>query len=743
MKNPPQSILLCLGFLLISQIINAQLWKPIDYHQKLSHLALETRKNMPSQFDLFALAAVDFGAFLKNAPSKASPFSSGIVIAIPSGNGVLKNYKIVEASVLSAGLQKEFPGIRSYTGHGIEDPTARIHFSFSKIGFHGMITSAHHGTLYIDPYTKNKQHYISYFKSDLEEHSERFQCLVANEFGGKSTSNSSSNLVNANDGILRTFRLALACTGEYAQFHLENQGIPDEASEATKKEAVLAAMNVTMTRVNSIFERDLAITMAIVDDNLDLIFLDPETDAFTNDETQALMAESQTVCDAVIGRSNYDIGHTFSTGGGGLAVLRSPCTSSKARGVTGIRNPIGDDFDINYVIHEMGHQFGASHTQNNDCNSTEKSVEPGSGSTIMGYAGICSPNVQRNSDSYFHAINIAEMWENITEGSGTCGLQLATNNMPPTADAGSDFTIPASTPFILQGIGLDPDSDDLLSYCWEQMDAETAFMPPEAFSDQGPSFRSLAPTRESARYMPALATVIQGQTASEWEVVPSVSRVMNFRLTVRDNALYGNTASDDTQITVVDVAGPFLVTSPNTDLSWEGNTTQTVTWDVAGTTTNGINASTVTILLSIDGGLTYPITIASDVANDGSHDINVPNSPGNENRIMVQGSEHIFYDISDVNFEITSGTPLATTRIVEERKVEAYPNPLGPDEVFYIHANQQFETYEILDIKGRRIAKGKLHQNTITRGSWGSGVYLLRLGVDQGNQSLMVRFVQE
>ncbi|MDY8136413.1 reprolysin-like metallopeptidase [Aquimarina sp. 2201CG5-10] len=656
MKTSIFKKMLLLAFLTTSISINAQVWTPISPN-KTQTKPKEFRKTNPTKFQLFDLNTQQLKSILESTPSRTQQKSSNIIIELPTEKGILKKFKILEASVLADELAKKFPDIKSYVGYGIDDPTSTARFSISNIGLHAMISSGNHGTIYIDPFTKDKQSYISYSKADLPADPNSFECLVEESVKSNISEQGSTSVRNANDGKLRTFRLAIACTGEYSQFHLNNQGISSGASDQVKKAAVLSAVNTTMTRVNGIFEKDLALTMVLVNNNTDIIFLNANTDNLSNNNAGALINESQTVCDNFIGFNNYDIGHAFSTGGGGLAQLRSPCTSSKARGITGSGSPIGDSYDVDYVAHEMGHQYGGNHTQNNSCQRSNASVEPGSASTIMGYAGICSPNVQNNSDAYFHAISIQEMWQNISQGSGTCGSQSNTNNAAPTADAGPNYTVPASTPFVLKGNGSDTNSGDSLTYCWEQMDAQPATMPPSATSTNGPAFRSLTPTASSDRYMPALSTVIGGQTSSTWEVVPSVSRTMNFRLTVRDNAPGGGgSASDNTQISVAGNAGPFVVNVPNTNVSWPSGSSQTVTWDVAGTTGNGINAANVDILLSTNGGNTYPVTIATGVANDGSHTITVPNQVGSQNRIMVRGSGNIFYDISNTNFEITQGS---------------------------------------------------------------------------------------
>ncbi len=597
-------------------------------------------------------------ATLKNALTKSphrakSSSNEGVLLTFPNRKGELEKFRVSETSVLHPALAKKYPSIKSYIGVNIINSSSVIRFSLSNTnGFHGMIMRANGPSEFIDPYTENRVNYVVYTKGDMTQ-DEEFTCELRKMGVEKKPENRNFQQRNANDGMLRTYRLAFACTGEYAQFHINDQGVSSSATDAVKKAAVLAAMNTTMTRVNGIYETDLGVTMQIVANNDKVIYLNGNTDPYGSQPID----QNQATCDQQIGNGNYDIGHVVGTGDGGVAGLGVVCGSRKAEGFTGRNTPKGDPFDVDYVAHEIGHQFGANHTQNNSCQrNSSTAMEPGSASTIMGYAGICSPNVQNNSDDHFHAISIQEMWAHVT-GSGSCAQNTTTGNTAPTANAGSNFTIPKSTPFVLKGAGTDVDTADQLTYNWEQMDAEVATMPPVATSTSGPAFRSIPSKTSPDRYMPDLATVIAGNTASEWEVVPSVARTMDFRLTVRDNhAGGGNTASDDTKITVSGNAGPFVVNAPNTNVNWTAGSTQTVTWSVAGTTGNGVNAANVDILLSTDGGNTYAVTIASAVTNDGSHSITVPNNAGTQNRIMVRGTNHIFYDISNANFTITGGT---------------------------------------------------------------------------------------
>ncbi|AOW20937.1 reprolysin-like metallopeptidase [Urechidicola croceus] len=588
---------------------------------------------------------------------------SKATIGFPDSNGKIEQYRVKEASVLNPNLQNEFQNIRSYIGISVSNPLSTLRFSVSPDGFHAMKFDEKTGIQFIDPITKDRKIYSVFAKNDLMEPSEMFSCHVEENFDVIEDRESLLDLDSRlNDGNLRTFRLAIACTNEYANFHLTEQGIDSGESDTVKKEAVLAAMNTTMTRVNGIYEKELSVRMEIIAENLDIIFLDDVTDPFTgNDDASVLIDESQTQIDLIIGNDNYDIGHTFSTGAGGVATLSSPCrTNLKARGVTGLSAPIGDSYNVDYVAHEMGHQFGANHTFNNSCGGNRNNataVEPGSGSTIMAYAGICAPNVQGNSDAYFHIVSLEEMWANINTGFSTCGATTSSGNSAPVVEDIPNYSIPRSTPFVLKGNGQDADGNGTLTYAWEQTDNETAAMPPVSSSTGGPVFRSITPSDMTDRYFPAIETVIAGDIESTWEVVPSVERTMNFALTVRDNDPRGGRfVREDITINVENVL-PFAMTAPNTAVTWEAGTNETVSWGVGSTTNATINCQNVNIKLSTDGGLTFPITILENTPNDGTQSIVVPNYTSSTCRIMVEAADNIFYDISNADFTINSTIP--------------------------------------------------------------------------------------
>lgn len=610
------------------------------------------RQIVPKKYKTFHLNLPELQELLNTAPMRYSVEASTqepVVLYLPMPNGNMERFQIFDAPIMEPGLAAKFPMIHSYAGIGIDDATASIRFDVTQFGFHGMVISARHSSVYIDPFSKSdSEYYISYYKSDFEKENPNFECHVTSnpdnngaDFG---TMDSNASSLLQGDCMLRTYRLALTCTGEYASFH--------GGTEA----AVIAAFNTTMTRVNGVYEREINANMVIVDDNEDLIFLDSGSDPYQNNSPGQMIGECHTQCVAIIGSANFDIGHVFSTGGGGLAGLGVVCSNgSKGNGVTGTNNPVGDPFDIDYVAHEMGHQFGANHTFNNSCGGNRNgstAVEPGSGSTIMGYAGICNPNVQNNSDDYFSAISIQEMSDYINNDTGNnCPVTTDTGNNPPTVDDAANYTLPISTPFKLTAVGADADGD-AITYCWEQMDVQIATMPPVSTNTGGPAFRTYDPTEDAFRYFPKLNDIVNG-IDDTWEELPSVSRSMNFRVTVRDNHMGGGcTTEDDVDLTFSNTAGPFLVQNPNTALSWLAGTTETVTWDVAGTDAAPVSCANVDIILSTDGGFTYPITLATGVSNNGSFDVVVPNEMTTTARVMVVCSDNIFFDISNENFTI-------------------------------------------------------------------------------------------
>ncbi len=609
-------------------------WSQIE-NKKL--IEKTSRLETPANFELYHLNDYEnvFQRLLAAPPRFNQSAGDQIEFELPMPDGSFSRFKVLSAPVMAPSLARKYPDIKNYTLVGITNPYAVAKIDFGPKGFHAMIMMPKVSTVFIDPYQLDEGVYMSYRKKDYPLPDELFNCLVEDEEFEADDYRRSV----AGDCTFREYRLALACTGEYATYH--------GGTVILAK----AAMNVTMNRVNGIFEKDAGITMMLVPNNDTLIFLNGGTDPYTNSSGSTMLNENQTTCDDYIGTANYDIGHVFSTGGGGIASLRSPCVASrKAKGVTGRGAPIGDPFDVDYVAHEMGHQYGGNHTQNNSCQRSSQSYEPGSASTIMGYAGICPPNVQNNSDPYYHAASLAEFASFVTNGTtgGSCDNVLSTANNPPTADAGANYTIPISTPFTLTGVGTDPDGDPI-TYCWEQYDPEVSTQPPSPTSTVGPNFRTLLPDTLPHRDFPKMGM------SNTWEVLPSVGRTMDFRLTVRDYSStygYGCTEEDDMQVTTHAGAGPFALTLPNGGENWSSGGSDTVKWNVANSNLAPINCANVDILLSTDGGMTYPTSLATNVPNDGVHVVNVPNVTSTLASIKVKAVGNIFFDVSNGFFTI-------------------------------------------------------------------------------------------
>ncbi len=618
------------------------------------------RAIIPEKGRTLRLAFSEMTSFLSKLPINFSQSTNSYpaIISIPMPLGGFQNFAIAGYSIMEEGLARQVPFIKTYSGQGIDDKTATITIDISPWGFHAMILSPESGAVFIDPYYRHQTDgYISYYKKDFISNKKLIESEpYFREEKAKKDRLQSRTAAGPTIGTnLKTYRLAVACTGEYAV-----------ALGDTTKVMALASITTTINRVNGIYRRELSIAFMLVANNLNIVFIDPVTDGFEGNNTPGvLINESQTKITAIIGSANFDVGHTFSTDGGGLAGLGVVCRNTqKARGITGSPNPQGDPYDIDFVAHELGHQFGATHTFNGNTGNCEtpngdntSNVEPGSGSTVMAYAGICNSasNLQANSDPQFHSISLTQINDYIINSSGnSCGVNLATGNRAPVVNAGTDFIIPRSTPFMLTGVASDADGDPLV-YSWEQIDIGGPFGLPASPSGNAPIFRSFAPTSSAVRVFPRLSNLV-ANTTPFGEVLPTYARNINMRLTARDNReTGGGVSSDDAKLTVFANAGPFIVTSPNTFVNWVANSFRTITWNVNATDQAPISCANVSISLSLDGGFTYPVLLVGSTPNDGTEEIKVPANLTTQARIRVMAEGNIFFDISNLNFSIING----------------------------------------------------------------------------------------
>jgi hypothetical protein len=649
------SCLLLVPFFNTAQVI----WETAD-QQEVAKIPSEERGIQPHTFNLIKINPQALSDNLVAAPDRFSG-TNGIAIDFPTGNDTFETFMVYDSGAMAKGLKRQFPKVRSYFGKSVDNNLNTIYFTITPQGFRGLITGEK--IIYMDPYAKSVPNIImSYNRKHLTRRgTESYECQVRDELtAGQQLDIEAAITAKAfQDRQFRTYEIAIAATGEYTAYHDDgNAGNGNAVADA------LAAIVVTVTRVNSVYENEMSMRFQLISGNDQVIYTNSTTDPYDNYSGGAMLGQNVTTLQSVIGVNNYDLGHVFSTGGGGIAAT-SPCGTGKERGVTGIVTPEFDPFDIDYVSHEIGHQFGASHTFYNGCfggSPSSRPYETGSASTIMGYAGICAPNVQDNSDAYFHLISLFEMQGSIDGDTCDDQISLGTSNpTAPNAVSPGDKTIPRSTPFKLTSTSsVVPDAGETYTYNWEQLDngataAIGATQPPVGTNTTGPLFRSKFATTSPTRYFPNLPDLVNN-IDPVWEELPSVSREIQFYCTIRDNNPNGGQTDFAGTTLQVGTAGPFLVNAPNGGEIWHEGELKTVTWAVNSTNT-GTYSTTVNILLSLDGGLTYPVTLASGTNNDGSQSVTIPTGvKTTQARIMIEAASNYFFDITNNDFEIKEGT---------------------------------------------------------------------------------------
>jgi len=659
-----------------AQLNGAQLWQEVQTPKEVSRnsAALNSQGHeiiVPASSRAFSRDKAAMDKLLAQAPSEiGGPDSRAaeVEIVLPRPDGQLQRFKVKNSPIMSAELAARFPDIKSYTLQGVDDPTASGRLDTSPEGFRAMILSGD-GTYFIDPHwQQGKELSICYAKKDLQpsEKGKEWTCEVPEAASPTPTpvpasggaQRKTSNAARPTGDTIRIYRAAIAATTEYTAFHGGTFG------------GALAAINTTLNRVNAVFEREFSVRFQLV---APLIYVG--VDPYTNGDLGKMLTENQTNIDAVVGDANYDIGHVFGTGGGGVVSGLACQTGTKARGVSCSSRPTGDSFDVDLVCHEIGHQFSASHTFTAADQGTQfqsrTAYEPASGSTIMSYAGIANQSIQISSDDYFHVSNYDQIDNFITTGFGSLTpYQLPTANRPPVivAPSQTSYTIPVQTPFALTVQAFDLDLDQL-TYCWEQFDRGlerdwSKFAPADLDDGVSPIFRSYPPSPNRTRFFPSLTYILNNTNTPPvtysrsginglitGEVLPTKPRTMNFRVSVRDNRAGGG-GQDwlGMQVTTTLTAGPFRVTSHNTPTNIPTDTPFTVTWDPANTFAPPVACSSVNILFSTDGGQTFPTLLAGNAPNTGSATITVPKSLATAaGRIKIEGSGNIFFDINDAD----------------------------------------------------------------------------------------------
>ncbi len=773
MKKPLFFIAMILSF---GQMIAQKnsIWHKAGSEQT-SRLA-RVRPNLETEGELYFTLDVDALRQTLSATSDKFSRTPGVQVEIPNMNGEIEKFMVWENSNFEPALQAQYPDIRAYVGKGITDKGATINFSVSPQGIQTLVFRPDNGTEFIEAYDKAATTYVLFNSKNRNKGKLPFNCSTVekNLTSDIFNKNTVTNLSSA--GSYKTMRLALSCTAEYANYF--------GATSSAQSGLVLAAMNATMTRVNGVMEKDLALHLNIIANDASVFYYNASTDPYDNASTGAggtWNAQLQSTLTSVLGDSAYDIGHLFGASGGGgnagcIGCVCGTATQSwtdlgdgKGSGFTSPADaiPQGDNFDIDYVVHEMGHQLGGNHSftfSYEGTNSTTPQTEPGSGSTIMGYAGITSYDVQAHSDALYSYKNIYQIQTNLA--SKTCPVSTTMTDNLPVVNAGADYTIPKGTAFILTGTATDADANDVLTYNWEQNDSGTsatvnATSRVLATKAVGPLFKTFPSASTPVRYMPEMARVIAGTISvttsanTYWETVygttaTTANRNLNFTFTARDNKAGGGLTATDAMVVTVDATkGPFTVTSQaTTGISYAAGSTQTVTWNTASTSTL-TGASTVDIYLSTNvngNSTTFPTLLASGVSNAaGTASVVIPaNTPASSTcRFMVKASGNIFFAVNSKNFAITA---LANDEFGFSN-FGIYPNPnKGNFNVQFDSATNNDIVIAVHDIRGRNVYErqftntGLFSQNIQLDGVQ-SGVYMVT--VKDGDKKVVKKIVVE
>jgi len=586
--------------------------------------------------------------------------SKPIIINLPTVDGKMEQFEVYSLPVVQKSLAERYQ-LGSYVGAKVGDPTVWVRFSVSPYDLQSMIFKDGKYE-FIEPLNQEKTVYGVFPKSEKQNGEYAFSCstneseISKNQINqltkGADFSNTLIDFSKSSDKKYRTYRLAISTIGEYTQYF---GGVPQ----------AFAAINATVTRVNGVFEKDFAIHLN-VQDFPQLIYTSPSTDPYSNANVGiggAWNLELQQTLTSVIGNNAYDIGHLFGRAGssgnaGGVGnVCKNPSNDNDAQSKGAAfstprgAGPEGENFDIDVVAHEMGHQFGADHTYSFNVQAAPNQtahMEPGSGSTIMSYAGISGMvNVQGYSDSYFHVRSVEQVQAYVN--AQTCGTATNITNNPPVVSALQNKTIPKGTAFVLTASAIDAENDPL-TYSWEEYDLAAA--PVNTVMDNntnGAKFRSLPPSGLPYRYFPKLNTVIGGSVsnAADWESVSNVARTMNFKVLVRDNnpdVKQQQTVSASQTITVGN-DGPFLMTTSKV----YNNVMSPITWDVVNTNLPPYNVTNIKIDYSKNQGATW-FTLIASTPNDGSEALDFA-AIDTDSQIIVRVSavDNVFYALGKVS----------------------------------------------------------------------------------------------
>lgn len=624
----------------------------------------------PNSYLSYRLDYAGIQTALKQAPTEftAEALANSCQIAIPMADGTLETFGVWQTAIMHPELAANYPEIKTYAGRSTSNSARTVVISTTPRGFRAMIMQPDQNVHYVEPFAFDQsEYYISFDRRNLPfDQRPLLSKSVTGDIARVADTEPYAPPVETRGTLLtepvelKILRYTVACTGEFGQDH-----------GGTKPLALAAVVEYT-NQVSALFERDADLRLQLTPCTENCIFVDPQTDPFFGVEVGDWMAQNDQVVGLICGSATHDVGHVYSRylAGGAAGVAGGiACTSSKDRGCSsGNGGSNYGDWFLNVVGQEVGHQLSGGHTWNR-CNggggrAGNSAFEPGSGSTIMSYAGACGPdNIQGSSDLYYQAGSVDEFFFFFKEGAGTtCGTNINTGNNAPevTIPYQSGFFIPISTPFELKGDASDPDGD-VLTLAWEAMSAgpETPLGQP---SGNAAIFRSWPASDQKNRYFPKLNTV-RANAADITEQLPTYSRDLNFRMIARDNRPGGGGLGwKEVDFRADGNSGPFLVlTSNSPGVIWRVGELAHVTWNVANTNKAPVNCQKVNIRLSLDNGLTFPIMLAENTGNDGSHYVQVPDNVTTNARLRIDAADNVFYDLSNFKFSIQAPTQPSVT----------------------------------------------------------------------------------
>lgn len=750
-------------------------WQQLQDEKTLVNQEQFIRSDNPTKYDLYQTDYHQLVIELEDAPDEkyiTSP-EQGIQVNLPSIDGGVSSFYVFYSAISEEEKANGYMHTRSYKGVDVKNPGNIVHlvageyFGLSLMGYNL------EGDMYfVKALTKDLNTYMTYHYADTNPIKD-FECGVTSDAlpAGLTTQENFDNTITPmmSDSKFRTYRLALACTPEYADYHIQQAGV-ETGTDAQKKTAVRNAYNNAVSILNGVLERDMSLKFVLIANTNNLIYLDTGDGGYNDSDTGQMIDQNQDNIDDEIGSANYDLGHVFGfNSGGGLASLSSICADgSKASGASGTTSPEGAGFVIDIVAHEVGHQLGATHTFSDSANgscsgnmetSAPTQVEVGSGVTIMAYTGLCAPNdYETNPYPFYHYASLKQMINVIS--STTCGESVNSGNPAPNVGTILPKKIPHSTPFMLVADATDANNQNTLSYSWEQIDpalaedGTLAVQPPEASSLIGPNFRLYNFTARNYRSFPSEEIVKDGSTianggivGADWEVLTNVpNRTYTFGVVVRDNNAIngGQTKNSLPAILETQDAGPFLITYPDNipetgQVEWYANQPETITWNVAGTDANGVDTDYVLISYSTNNGATWtPFeggvnpNLPGAFPNNGAANITTPQLENTSSsfRIKIEAVGNVYYTMSK---RIRMYGINVSADEFELTNFKLYPNPTSDIiNVSFTSENTQDVILKLYDFTGREVQSQTIDNNGEINAKFdlnalSTGVYLLKI----------------